>query len=261
MSLIESIFKIIKLLIFATILSIKNPCSDPQLFAKLSVLPSKLLKTQSCSGSRMFSSEYSGPRDRNLPAWHGIICFRKYLTLGKILYLPDLRWLCYKLLFVRQALSSITLSGKPSNVRSCHLEADVFSTLTDSVPSLCLYLRLPSPHCSLCSLFRSYRFCKHLWFSIDFKNSSSPHCQPVSLQDTRCWRERRLNPLGTQTGTIHHPHIRRNNTPHRQQYVYPQDIFKVLYTTALLEAWKAAEMQSRFVLWKSIVLKEFLLVC
>lgn len=93
----------------------------------------------------MFSSMCSGPQDRNLLSWHGIICFRKYLTLSKILYLPDLWWLSYKLLFVRQALSSITLGGKPSNAWSCHLEGDVFSPLTDSVPSLRLYLRLPSP--------------------------------------------------------------------------------------------------------------------
>lgn len=76
---------------------------------------------------------------RNLQVWHSTICCRKYLTLSETLFLSDLSWLSYKLLFVRQDPSTITLGGKPSHGRSCHLEADLFSRLTDSAPSL----RLP----------------------------------------------------------------------------------------------------------------------
>lgn len=60
------------------------------------------------------------------------------------LKLLDLSWLGYKLLFVRQDPSSITLSGKASHGRSCHLEADLFLRLTDSAPflSACLFLSI-----------------------------------------------------------------------------------------------------------------------
>lgn len=117
---------------------------------------------------------------RNLKAWHSTICCRKYLTPDKTLCLSDLSWLSYKLLFVRQDPSSITLGGKPSHGRSCHLEADLFSRLTDSAPSLSLSLFLYLPFLSLlCSLFRSNHSCEHLWFSINFRNSTSHCCLPV----------------------------------------------------------------------------------
>lgn len=99
--------------------------------------------------------------------------------------------LSYKLLFVRQDPSSITLGGKPSYGRSCHLEADLFSRLTDSAPSLsfclpslsvCLYSSISLFYHSnplLRSLFRSNCSCKHLWFSINFRNSTSHRCLPV----------------------------------------------------------------------------------
>lgn len=80
----------------------------------------------------------SGPQVRHLPAWHSTICFWKYLTLCKILYLLDQSWVSYKLLFVRQAQSSITPGGKPSHRRSCHLEADLLSRFTDSIHSVFL---------------------------------------------------------------------------------------------------------------------------
>lgn len=115
---------------------------------------------------------------RNLKSWHSTVCCRKYLTLDKTVNLSDLSWLSYKLLFVRQDPSSITLGGKPSLGRSCHLEADLFSRLTDSAPSPCVCLSLsispiycPSPRC----LCRSNHSCKHLWFSINFRNSTF-HC-------------------------------------------------------------------------------------
>lgn len=108
---------------------------------------------------------------------------RKYLTLCKTPYFSDLSWLSYKLLFVRQDPSSITLGGKPSHGRSCHLEADLFSQLTDSTPSLCLslFLYLPFYHSNplLCGLFRSNWSCKPPWFSINFRNSTSHCCLPV----------------------------------------------------------------------------------
>lgn len=42
---------------------------------------------------------------------------------------------------------------------------------------------------SFCSLFRSNRSCKHLWFSINFSNGTSVVCLSVSLQSIHWWRE------------------------------------------------------------------------
>lgn len=126
------------------------------------------------------------------------------------LYLSDLRWLSYKLLFVRQDPSSITLGGKPSHGRSCHLETDLFSRMTDwqsslsPSPSLFLFVSVPlSPFtitptpCSAVCLDQSAP-------ASDFQSISrtAPFtvvCLSVSRQSTHCWREWKLNPSGTQT--------------------------------------------------------------
>lgn len=124
---------------------------------------------------------------RNLQAWHSTICCRKYLTLNETLYLSDLSWPSYKLLFVRQGPSSITLSGKPSHGRSCHLEADLFSRLTDSVPSLCLPPSLslfvsiplsPTP-CSAVCLDQTAPASISDFQSIHFRSSTFLCCLPV----------------------------------------------------------------------------------
>lgn len=57
--------------------------------------------------------------------------FSFLLMLCKSPYFSGLAWLSYKLLFVRHDPSSITIGGKPSHGRSCHLEADQFSWATD----------------------------------------------------------------------------------------------------------------------------------
>lgn len=82
------------------------------------------------------------------------LCSRRYLTLCKILYPLDLWWLSYKLLFVRQAQSSITPAGKPSHSRSCHLEASLPLT-SDWQHSFSVFLSLQTSPLPVCSLFRA----------------------------------------------------------------------------------------------------------
>lgn len=110
----------------------------------------------------------------------------------------------YKLLFVRQDPSSITLGEKPSHGRSCHLEADLFPRLSDSTPPLfliCLYSSIsfsitPTP-CSAVCLDQTAPASISDSQTISGTAPLTVVCLSVSLQSTHCWRERKLNPSGT----------------------------------------------------------------
>lgn len=139
-----------------------------------------------------------GPRVGNLQAWHSTVSCRTYLTLCETLHFSDLSWLSYKLLFVRQDPGSITLSGKPSHGRCCHLEA--WSVLrTDwqhSLPPLavCLYSSV-SPSitltpCSVVCLDQTGPASLPDFQSILEPAPFTVFCQSVSLQNTHRWRER-----------------------------------------------------------------------
>lgn len=125
------------------------------------------------------------------------------------MYFSGLSRLSYKLLFVRHDPSSITLGGKPSHGRSCHLEADPFSRATDSVLSL-----IPSAPPGV-SLFLDLSFyhanprrtplrldqtgpARLPWFSINFCNGAPHLCLAclsafkTQIADARgCWIHKR----------------------------------------------------------------------
>lgn len=126
---------------------------------------------------------------------------KKYLTLCKILYFSDLSWLSYKLPFLRQDPSSITLGGKPSHGRSCHLEAELFSRLIDSTPSLppssfclSLFLYLPSYHspCFAVCLDQTGSASLPDFQSVLGTGPLNAVCLSDSLQRIHCWREKKV---------------------------------------------------------------------
>lgn len=135
-----------------------------------------------------------------------IFFFFSFLTLCKTPYFSDLAWLSYKLLFVRHDPSSITLGGKPSHGRSCHLEADPFSRATDSAPpppppGESLFLDLPFYHANprRTALRLDQTGPARLpWFSINFSNGASHWCLAclsvfkTQIADARgCWIHKR----------------------------------------------------------------------
>lgn len=162
------------------------------------------------------------------------ICCRKYLTLSETLFLSDLSWLSYKLLFVRPKLHYPrwkTISWK-------ELSPWGRSVLTtDWQRSLSLFVSIPlSPffyHFNplLCSLFRSNCSCKHLWFSINFRNSTHC-CMPVCQSSEHPLLEGNRSSIHQRhTDGIHHLQTsRNNNTPGPLPSLLPLNtILSILY--------------------------------
>lgn len=129
-------------------------------------------------------------------------CFRKYLTLGETLYLSDLRWLCYKLLLwdrpqaplpsvenhLIQGVVSLRLMCSHDWLTEFPLSLAAFLCLCSAISIFHLYVRI----ILLLQAFLIFnRFQVQLFFSV---------------QNTQCWRERKLNPLETQNDQIYYLH-------------------------------------------------------
>lgn len=139
-------------------------------------------------------------------------------TTQDTFFLPELSWLSYKLLFVRQDPSSITLGGKLSRGGSCHLEADLCSRLTDSAPSLPASVPLsplsitPTPVSAVC-LDQTTPASISDFQSISGTSPLTVVCPSVSLLFRAAWSGSWIH-QGTQTDSIHHLHTDlNNNTP------------------------------------------------
>lgn len=157
------------------------------------------------------------------------MCFRKYLTRGAILYLSDLSWLSYKLLFVRHAPKLHYPPWKTISWKELSPWGQFFfSLITDWQHSLslspCLSLFVsvplspfsvpPTPHSAVC-LDQTAPASISDFQSIPATALLTDVCLSVSfqsLQSIHWWREWTLTPWGTRHDNVHHLVMSLNST-------------------------------------------------